>query len=79
MNSVPDITTIVDAHPTFSQRLLSFILASHEGDSKIILDEGKLSREAKDILDNLVITIPVKKANISMGWSIQIGGCSCFY
>ncbi|CAO3614773.1 unnamed protein product [Mucor hiemalis] len=54
-------------------------IANHDGDSKIIDDEGKLNRESKDILDNLISIIPRNKSNVSMGWSIQIGGSSCFF
>ncbi|CEI92583.1 hypothetical protein RMCBS344292_06838 [Rhizopus microsporus] len=54
-------------------------IASHDGDNKIIDDEGKPNRESKDILDNLISIIPRKKSNVSMGWSVQIGGSSCFF
>ncbi|RCH78495.1 hypothetical protein CU097_001850, partial [Rhizopus azygosporus] len=46
-------------------------IASHDGDNKIIDDEGKLNRESKDILDNLISIIPRNKSNIS--------GSSCFF
>lgn len=36
-------------------------IASHDEDNKIILDEGKLNRESKDILDHLISIIPKKK------------------
>ncbi|KAI8877125.1 hypothetical protein K501DRAFT_307263, partial [Backusella circina FSU 941] len=45
-------------------------IASHDGDNKIIDDEGKLNRESKDILDNLISIIPRNKSNVSMGWSV---------
>lgn len=54
-------------------------IANNDGDSKIIDDEGKLNRESKDILDNLISIIPRGKSNVSMGWSVQIGGSSCFF
>ncbi|CEP14977.1 hypothetical protein [Parasitella parasitica] len=54
-------------------------IASHDGDSKIIDDEGKLNRESKDILDNLISIIPQNQSNVSMGWSVQICGSSCFF
>lgn len=54
-------------------------IASHDGDSKIVSDEGKLNRESKDILDNLITTIAQDKSYVSMGWSLQIGGSSCFF
>jgi hypothetical protein len=48
-------------------------ITNHDGDNKMIDDEGKLNRESKDILDNLITIIPRNKSNVSMGWSVQIG------
>ncbi|KAI9354222.1 hypothetical protein BD770DRAFT_412332 [Pilaira anomala] len=38
-------------------------IASHDGDNKTIDDEGKLNRESKDIMDNLISIIPRNKSN----------------
>lgn len=34
---------------------------------------------SKDILNNLISIILRNKPNVSMGWSVQNGGSSCFF
>ncbi|KAK4512007.1 uncharacterized protein ATC70_013249 [Mucor velutinosus] len=65
-------------HSNIDIDLCAAELARNDGDEKIIDDEGKLNREAKDILDNLVTIIPQSKSTVSSGWTFQIGGSSCF-
>ncbi|KAG1461854.1 hypothetical protein G6F56_005633 [Rhizopus delemar] len=74
-----NIETLLVRHNNRDIDICADEIANHDGDNKIIADEGKLNRESKDILDNLIAIIPRNKSNVSMGWSVQIGGSSYFF
>ncbi|KAI7866966.1 hypothetical protein BDF14DRAFT_763857 [Spinellus fusiger] len=57
-------------------------LSKHDADDKLIMDEGKLTREAKDITDHLISTLPydqkrLDQEHLCYGWSIQLAGHTC--
>ncbi|KAF1796071.1 hypothetical protein FB192DRAFT_1257802, partial [Mucor lusitanicus] len=52
-------------------------VAKNDSSKKAIDDEGKLCREGKDIVDNLLNIVSFKKAELCVGWTIQIAGSSC--
>ncbi|KAL9553412.1 hypothetical protein MBANPS3_003297 [Mucor bainieri] len=71
-----DIRFVVDHNGTEID-VASGEVAKHDGNKKVIDDEGKLCREGKDIVDNLLNMVSFQKSNSCVGWTIQIAGSSC--
>lgn len=53
-------------------------VAGNDSDSKIISDEGKLLREAEEVVDNLLLDFKVEDNHHCYSWVELIAGFSCF-